>query len=110
MVYGTGSQPTRPVRAEGKPGLPRPIQWDNHRPSITDHQRDAPKAYETSQVRWFPNDSGSPAIMAKEPLQPHTMVQCAVASTPAYTGSGLARRLVLRAPAGACCFQLDELG
>ena len=82
VVYGTGSQPTRPVRAEGDQGLPRPINQKKQR---------------------------LPAIMAKEPLPPRTVVQCVVASTPGTTGSGLARWLVLVAPAGACCFQLDEL-
>ena len=56
-----------------------------------------------------PNDSGSPADKAKEPPPPRSVVQCVVASTPAITGSGLAGRVVLLAPAGPCCFRLDEL-
>jgi hypothetical protein len=48
--------------------------------------------------------------MAKEPLPPRSVIQCAVASTLLPTGSGLASRMVLLTPPGSCCSYLDELG
>jgi hypothetical protein len=59
--------------------------------------------------RFWPNSSGSPADVAKEPLPPRTVVQCAVASTPDDTGFGVSEPVGVPAPPGSCCFHLDEL-
>lgn len=111
-----GGKPANPPRtAEGEQGLPRPIQWVDHRPPTTDHRRGAQQVCDNRKFGDSPTNSGSPAgvddtpQLAKEPLPPRIVVQCAVASTPADTGSGLAGRRVLVAPSGSCCFQLDEI-
>src|SRR5262245_12818656 len=53
------------------------------------------------------NDNSGPRI-ALGSLLPRTVLQYALATTPATTGSGSARRWVLLAPPGARCF-VDEL-